>query len=449
MRNLAEHDSSVSLQAHADLQARIASMSKDGLARLKVSVVSSTFQPQRSYQENLWAEQLADLGAAVTVFSAIELGITRQITEEILTSPLGSSFLHKSVPTHVLPQNQFLSPLLADALVASEAELIVWFGCIMYFGGAIYSDSRLAKTPLITIYSLSRRGRHPFRWYGRHLTLGDRLKGLLFQTVRAPILTQTLRRADLTVANTPECTDIIRQYVWGDERIKWARKHEEIPLGFCGHTFTYHSALRQSARAALPLSEQDLVLVFSSRFEENKWPAIYSAFNAVERFFDALGYADQARVHAIWVGAKDNDTTRKFNDLLLEPSRHRSQHHLMSFQTRQRLATIYHAADIALFAQPSISCQEAMGTGLYVLCPPDPSLNHLNEYSSRLRQAETSTWPEQLISLSRVLWREQEDKGLGVDPTEDSRQLAAMSALELSYQQLVPRTLIALSQKLG
>ena len=440
---------------YGDLQCRLSSLDQGGLSGVRVSVVSSTFHPRRSYQENLWAEQLAELGAEVTVFSARSKrnqSVERRSDYQTnLNTPRGATYHHVELSSHVLPRNQFLTRNLGDALAENNPELIIWFGCIMYFGRAIYSDSRLSTIPVVTIYSLSRRGRHPFRWYGSDLSLGDRMRGLLFQTVRAPILTQSLKRAHLTVANTPECTDIIRQYVWGDERIQWARKHEEIPLGFCGNTFSYHDELRESARRALPIDRQDIVLVCSSRFEEDKWPALSSAFASVEGLLEALPSSKRGLVHALWVGARDNQTTHQFRQSLLERSSFQTQHHLFSFQSRQKLAMIYHAADIALFAQPSISCQEAIGTGLHILCPPDPSLNHLSEYTNRLAFAELIDWPKRLMSLCEILWEEQE-VGMNEEsktPFTSPRKIAAQRASALTYARLVPKTLIALSRKLS
>ena len=53
-----------------ELQTRLATP-KAGLSGIKVSLISATFKYRRSYQENLWAESLADLGATVSIFAPI------------------------------------------------------------------------------------------------------------------------------------------------------------------------------------------------------------------------------------------------------------------------------------------------------------------------------------------------------------------------------------------
>ena len=54
------------------LQERLSLLHTQGLNGLRFAVVSSTFQLGRSYQENLWAESLAEFGASVTVYLPVD-----------------------------------------------------------------------------------------------------------------------------------------------------------------------------------------------------------------------------------------------------------------------------------------------------------------------------------------------------------------------------------------
>lgn len=423
------------------LQEKLIHIHEKGLVGLNVAIVSSTFTLGRSYQENLWAESLAEFGAHVCVYLPVDRRGPISRSTYLSDTPAGAQYCIREVPAHLLPRNQTLTHELGDMLAEDVPELIVWFGGVMFFGREIYLNENLQHIPVITIYSLSRRGRHAFNWYSAQQDLRSRLQSLAFQVLRAPILTQTLKRAQLTVANTPECTDIIRQYLWSDERIKWARKHEEIPLGFCPHTFSYRAPLRQEARQALPIQADDLVLLHSSRFEANKWPALQDIFEQVEKFFEKVHQTEPERLkqlHMLWIGASDNQLSHEFRSLI-QGSVFKERHHLISFQTRQRLSTFYHAADLALFAQPSISCQEAIGTGLRILCPSDPSLNHLTTYSNRIHFAELDTWSSALLSIINHLHLDNETL---------LREQASNMAQKLSYHSLVDQTLQALAQRL-
>ena len=320
------------------LQERISLLHTQGLKGLRFAVVSSTFQLGRSYQENLWAESLAEFGASVTVYLPVDRRGPISSTPYISDTPAGAQFYIQEVPSTLLPRNQTLTSKLGEYLADDLPDLIIWFGGVMFFGRDIYLKENLKHIPLITIYSLSRRGRHSFNWYASQQDLMSRLQSLAFQVLRAPILTQTLKRAQLTVANTPECTDIIRQYLWGTDRIEWAKKHEEIPLGFCPHTFSYQVNLRQ-ARRALPIGERDIVLLHSSRFEANKWPALKVIFNQVENFFKCIKDQDISHLdhyHMLWIGATDNDISQEFRTLI-EQSPFKNRHHLDLFSNSPTL----------------------------------------------------------------------------------------------------------------
>ena len=403
----------------------------------KVVLVSATFKLDRSYQENIWAESLADMGHEVTVCAPVNE--VHQVGRSRISTLGSAGYDVRSVHSFMLPQNNVLTRDLADHVLACNPDLVVWFGAIMYFGRSLYLDDRLEKIPVVTVYSLSRRGRHPFCWYGRAGSWRERAKSLAFQVLRAPVLTRSLRRAQLTVANTPECTNIIRQYVWGEERVKWAHKHIEIPLGFCPHTFSYQPLLRRQARQVLSLSNQDTVLLFSTRFAPDKWPALEGCFHAVELGLSEGEMSSRSDVHMIWVGADQGETTQRFRNLIgraNDPQRH----HLISFQSRERLATWYHTADVILFPQPSISVQEAMGTGAHIICPPDPSLNHLRNYSSRIDYLLMSHWPDRIKEICRNV-HDHEVK-------DEVRESAARDAQALSYPYLIQNVLDELDHRL-
>lgn len=427
----------------------------------RVAIISATFHHERSYQENIWAESLADWGVEVTVYAPVDQATSGSTVTFIVDTPQGASYQVALIPSTILPRNSVLSDALADHVVDARPDLCVWFGAVMYFGRGLYLDPRLAEVPVITVYSLSRRGRHPFQWYGRGHSWSARAKSLAFQVLRAPILARSLSRAQLTIANTPECTDIIRQYIWGDDRVSWACKHVEIPLGFCPHTFRYRPRMRAQAREALSLRDNDVTVLFSTRFAPDKWPALNSCFQAVEQGFQQalelingseelthLSDSQAPRLHMIWIGADESAVTAQMRDVLRE-AQDPGQHHLISFQTRERLATWYHTADLILFPQPSISVQEALGTGAQVLCPPDPSLDHLARYPVRIERQDVERWPEHIARLCVEMLKERARQHTGNSCAEDARAEAAKGALDLAYPNLIKTALFELERRLG
>ena len=59
----------------------------------------------------------------------------------------------------------------------------------------------------------------------------------------------------------------------------------------------------------------------------------------------------------------------------------------------------YQSADIILFPQASISCQEAMGTGAHIYTIADPALNHLQQLYDRLWMVDVEQWPHSLFQM--------------------------------------------------
>jgi hypothetical protein len=142
----------------------------------------------------------------------------------------------------------------------------------------------------------------------------------------------------------------------------------------------------------------------------------------------------------IWIGADHGEITQKFRRLI-KGSKFSAQHHLISFQSRERLATWYHASDVILFPQPSISVQEALGTGAHILCPPDPSLDHLNEYSRRIDYVPIEHWPNRLKEICREMVDRHEER-------DQARISAADDARALSYPHLIQCALDELDQRI-
>ena len=105
---------------------------------------------------------------------------------------------------------------------------------------------------------------------------------------------------------------------------------------------------------------------------------------------------------------------------------------LESFSDRKRLAALFHAADLALFARPSISCQEALGTGAYGVFADDGSMNWLLP-TADLGETFTTGSPSALADTIR--------RRVRVERVMDNRELEratrAQSAAFLDYDTVI------------
>ena len=401
----------------------------------RVAILSATYSPLFSYQENIWAERLSELGAQVRLFCPGNLTSTDLSPHDSLTgAPLQMidqiSYEVEHLPTLKLPNHMYLTRSLTDALIRFRPELILWFGGIMFFGRELSQAALKEIAPVVVIYSLSRTGRHPFEWAGRGLSVRDRVLGLGFQMLRAPYLAQSIRSATLTVANTPEATKIIRRFIHGQLRSDWARKHVEIPLGFCAKSFYYDPKLAHAQRDHLDLSPSHRSVLYSTRFREDKWRSIKRCFEVAERVISR----DQS-ITFVWVGLNQSHVSTRF-ELLIKQSRSPKNHRVLPFQDREGLSAVYRAVDVVLFPQPSISCQEAMGAGAWVLHTPDESLDHLLTFTNYGQRAPIEEWPTAIINRVKSLRRMTR-----VDIDQQRLDASKKAKDNLGYTRLICQTL--------
>lgn len=391
---------------------------------MRIAVVSATYVQGLSYQENVWAEELALQGHAVRVFRADAVGGVRSERVGAATYEV------EAVRTVRLPRNILPSAKLGEAVVGFAPELVLWFGVPMYFGRALFTDRRLAAPKVAAFFSLN-RAMHPFDWRARGLSAGARAKAWAFRVLRGPDVVAGCLRADVVVANTPETRDILLLYPRGAARAAVAERIVQLPLGFSPRHFGYDAERRRVARAELGFADADAVVVVSSRFAENKAWAIGRCVDAVCAVMDRA-----PRVRGLLVGLDDGPVSARFRARLAGTA-HGARFLQRGFADRETLSRMYHAADVALFAQPSISCQEALGTGAFVVFADDGSTDHLvrdESQGSFFRRDD----PEHLVEVLAAALERVGDEG--VDPGR-RRGRAAISR-ELGYDRIARSLLV-------
>ena len=326
----------------------------------RIAIISGSFRPGWSYQENIWAERLAKQGIEVTVVCP----------RSRVTDSKGLPFTVKGVSTWGFESRQLLherdvGPVVADL----EPQCILWFGPPQRFGLSLIKERSLEQTPCAIFMGQNRR-MQAFDWNQPSLAIRPRLKAHAYRWLRGPAIRRAVDRADLVVANTRETPEIIDLYLG---EMSYQHKVMLTPLGFDPDAFSYCLETRARARTSLGLSSNDLTFLLSSRFSAEKEPSINLIWSAFERTA-----AELEHVHMIVTGLGDGEFSGAFRTRVQE-SRFAGRVHLHSFQARAELSDTFHAADVCVFNRPSISCQEALGTGCFGLFSNDGSLDWLIE----------------------------------------------------------------------
>ncbi|MBU0552605.1 hypothetical protein KKF91_00690 [Myxococcota bacterium] len=333
---------------------------------MKIAVVSGPYQQGLSYQENIWPEILTGMGHQIRVFYAAPTAAPPRPIE-----CAEGIYEIQAIESLILPRQIYYERGLGGAVLAFAPDLIFWGAVATYFGRDLVRDPRLGAIPTASFFSENVGGMHAFDWTAPGLRLKDRLHALAYHALRGADTVLGCLRSQIVVANTPETAEILLYYPRGARRRAIKRKIIQLPLGFSPRDFAYQPARRASARAALALPPEARLCVYSSRFAPNKEAAIQVSIEALEAAMDASN-----AIYGLLIGFDDGPVSDRARQRLIS-SRHAARFRLRPFADRVGLSALYHASDVAFFARPSISCQEALGTGLYTLLADDGSMDHL------------------------------------------------------------------------
>lgn len=395
----------------------------------RVAIVSGAFDPAYSYQENIWAEVLARRGLEVTVYTA---GARRDSTT--VTRPA----LHYTVEAFPFlgtdTRHFYWARGVAQSVADSRPDLILWFGPPQLFGRDLVPHEGLSDVPLITFMGQNRR-MQPFDWWGRGLSVRQRTKALAYRVLRGPTVAAACRRAHLVVANTAETADIVLSFCPRRQRAEIADKIAPTPLGYDATVFAYEAERRQRVRKKMGLTDDQVVVIASSRFAPDKAETIRFNFSGLTRAMKL-----EPRLIGWMVGAGEDALSQ---EIRAAAAPFGSRMRVQGFAGRDGLSDLFHGADIALFSRPSISCQEALGTGAYGLFADDGSMNWLLDTPGQGRLFATGR-VDALGSALSVACDE-------VDFDPKARAQRAVWARRLSYERIVDEVLerVAFTARIG
>lgn len=332
---------------------------------MRIAIVCCSFDPNRSYQENIWAEQLLKAGHTVRVIGA---GRTTA-APAVIESPIGP-YEVQQVRTWQLPRSIYLTRDAAAAVRSFSPDLIAIFGDKLFARG-VTDEPQLAHVPVISTYS-ENTAMHEFDWRKAGIGFKQRLHAIGFAVIRGGAIRANCRRSDIIVGNTPQGRDIVlRLFRDQGERDRINAKIIDRPLGFSPDHFGHDPQLRQSVRRSLGIGPDEVVVCTSSRFDPDKADSIRLVIDACRRLMP-----QHPSLRAMIVGFSDTPTTAEIRRHL-DSGPYLDRFIQQPFANRQRMNELFNAADIVVYNRPTISCQEALGTGLYACFADGGTMNHL------------------------------------------------------------------------
>ena len=403
---------------------------------MKVAMIGPTYTPGVTYQENMWCEHLARMGHQVRMFWA------GHETEPIKTiSGQFGSFEESRLKTRFLPRSTFSSKEIAPAVRAFRPDLIVVAGDKL-FAAPVATDKSLKGVPLIATFS-ENLGMHEFDWRKPGITIKQRIWAVGFRALRAGPIKTISRRATMLVGNTPQGRQIVLPLFSSRERAEIASKFIDMPLGFSPEHFSYGPEVRKRVRGELNVAADEILVCVSSHFD-----AIKAVF--VNMIIDALNevMGSDDKVRGLIVGFSDKSGAAEHSRAIeqhIQASPFAARFIRQPFANRTMLAELYNASDIAAFGRPSISCQEALGTGLVGCFADDGAVNHL------VRDPDQGVFfkPGDRADLARMLATAARAIGQSHAEGRDAfRARLADAARWLGYDRIIAATMQELERRL-
>ena len=397
---------------------------------MRIAIACSSFFLDRTYQENIWAEQLVKLGHTVRVISSGP----SNTSPELFQSPVGAYEVQR-VRTQVLPRSIYISNQTGRAVREFNPDLAIIYGD-KRFTLSLLREPALAKTPIISTYS-ENLGMHEYDWRKPGISIKQRAKALGFSLIRGGPIRDNGRRSDLIVGNTPQTRGIIlRQFPDANERIAIDQKIIDCPLGFSPDHYRHDPSIREAVRTELGLKPDDVVVCTSSRFDPEKRTSIQLVIDACRRVIPGI-----ACLRAIIVGFSDSPTSKEIA-ANIRTGDFADRFMIQPFADRVRMNALFNASDIVVYNLATISCQEALGTGLYACFAENGTMNHLlsSENQGRLYGAND---PESLAGCIEEEARRMQSLSSAERVAE--RHVRAQANQWLGYDKIIQTVLEALS----
>lgn len=332
---------------------------------MKIALVCPNYFLDRSYQENVWAEQLAKAGHRVRVIC----GGPRHKAVRVIQEPHARYEMHQ-VKMITLPRSVFITRQAAAAVRAFDPEVIVIHGN-KGFSDAVVRDPAMARVPIISTYS-ENLGMHEFDWRKPGIPLRQRARALGFQLLRGRHIRRNCRRSDLIVGNTLQAREILG-LLFRDarERRRIDGKIVDLPLGFSPDHFGHDPAMRKRVRAELSVPDDQVLVCTTSRFDPIKMASINLVIDASRNLMPR-----HPELRLLVAGFTDSRTSEQVRAHIASgPHADRIIQH--PFANRTRLNELFNAADVIVYNLATISCQEALGTGLFACFGDAGTMQHL------------------------------------------------------------------------
>lgn len=357
---------------------------------MRTLIISGHFSPEVGYQEVNLAREFVKAGHTVLVLSTTSASDSVRKVVGKKYRP-GTARVDGYELRRLKPFFRFRTILIPFGVresiksFAPDTAVILGVGKFMPLLGAAYKN--LFAYRLVCIFA-----DHHLHRTGRDGSLREVIKATLmkagFSTLKKPWYRFSCTRSDRVAAVTPETEEILLSLFRSPKRHGVEEKLRSSSLCFDQDEFYFDLGERENLRRQYGIEPDDFVLVTATKL---------APYKRIESILGALGSLRKtcSKLRMFLVGFTDDEYSeylrREINNSELK-----RYVHSVSFASHSRLRSLYNAADLGLWLSPSITIQEAMGTGLPVLLKRSGIVSHLLDKENGYYYDSLEEIPEKL-----------------------------------------------------
>lgn len=327
---------------------------------MKISIVCGHFVPSFGYIEVHLARALSLLGHDVSVITSTTIpAYVGNLNSGFGESPNGVEVVRLK-PKFTLGQI-VVSEGIKKEVERLNPDLIIVIGLGKAFPKPVFDT----KYPVISLF-----GDNAYSYAN-----SSAKTKLLFSLFKKKTYQAAIDKSKKLVAYTPESFEAAAKMM-DDKRAVLLRKQTHfISLGFWPDEFYFDTEMRNAKREELDFRESDTILITATRLvPEKNLEAVIPLFQKIPE-----------NVKWLLVGSAGDAYAKELKATLTDRlGDHRFE--MLGYVGKSGLNALYNAADIALYTVPAISIFEAIGTGLPVILPDEPSLSSIADGGFRLGQ---------------------------------------------------------------
>ncbi|HXD93301.1 MAG TPA: glycosyltransferase family 4 protein [Bacteroidia bacterium] len=337
---------------------------------MRVGIITAHYMPEVGYQEVHLPKAFARNGHTVKVFTSnasVDLGgeMNKLTYKSGLFKDEKYGFEILRLPA-ISYKSKAYSFGLRKAVEEFKPDVLVVLGVAKIFPLPLLNAAFGKKVKMVSIYGDAKE-------YLDRNTFKQKFKTSLFELgyrfIKEPLYRRAVRYGERLVMNIPETNDFFLDFLKGDDKKIFEQKRLMLTLGFNPDEYFYNETDRLSKRKELGISDDEVVLITSTRV--NKRKNLEGNIELVSRL-----RAEGKKLKYIIVGFLGDAYERELKAFTLSQPEPEA-FICFPFLNAEEIRKMYCAADVGIWIKVAISIQEAMGTGLPIILENKPSVNHL------------------------------------------------------------------------